>query len=177
MADLSKLTRELVGFLNQLDDPAQRTAQPKEDTGGGHSKPASKPPTSLDPVSWVMYIRAEAVALDMSLRPSSTLARPWDKAILDLPVTASDDMYGDVHRAVSKWHSTCRTILGLQAPAHHMKHVKCLVCGEVTCWARADLDDPHAQCRNEKCYDDQTGHPASYRGDRLMLLTRNRVTA
>lgn len=177
MAELATLTRELVAFLRQMDDPEQRGSQPKQDTEGGHHKPGSKPPTSLEPVSWVMEIRAAAVKLDMALRPNSSWARPWDKAILDLPVIVTDAAYRDVHRQVARWHSTCRTVLGEQAPAQHMKHVKCLACSKNTVWYRAVENDAHAMCRNEKCHDEVTGGRAVYRGDRLMLLTTNRVAA
>lgn len=173
MAELSELTTELIALLRQMDDPETRGTQPKEDSEGGHSKPGSKPPVSLDPVSWARQIREEAIALDTKIR-ESRWPQPWDKAIRALGATP-DDQYPEVHSQVSRWVSTCRTVLGQQAPAKHMKYVACLNCGKTDIWYRADDKDPHAQCRNKDCYDEDTGRSARYRGDRLMLLTRNRV--
>lgn len=50
---------------------------------------------------------------------------------------------------IATWHSTARTVLGLQAPAREMRHMRCLVCGEASIKSRPDRDRPrlvHQPC-------------------------------
>ncbi|MEV4033430.1 hypothetical protein [Streptomyces umbrinus] len=158
------------GLITRLDSLALRTRQPRD---GGHAPPGSRPPMSLDAVHWSTSIKAQARILDMELRGSSRMQQ-WDRALRAVPPGAeATGRVPEVARALGGWHSSCRTVLGLQAPARHYRHVLCLVCGERTVYGRADGDRPRAWCRNPDCADEDSGEPARYEGDRLYLLTNN----
>lgn len=161
------------GLIGRLDDLATRTAQPREI--GGHSAPGSRPPASIDAVSWSRLIKEEAVTLDAILR-GSTHRQRWDRALRAIPPGAENsDRVGVALSMVGTWHSTARTILGLQAPARQMRGVRCLVCGQASIHCRPDDDRPRAWCANPGCEDEDTGRPARYEGQRLYLLTENRA--
>lgn len=161
-------------LILRLDSIGLRTGQPAQ--AGGHAAPGSRPPTSLEAVSWSQRIKAEAVALDMELRGSN---RPqvWYRALRAIPPGAeAADRVGDVARMVGMWHGTVLTVLGLRGPSVHFAHARCLVCGERTVYGRADDDRPRAWCINDACADEDTGRPARYEGSRLYLLTENRAS-
>lgn len=158
------------GLMVRLDDLALRTAQPK--AAGGHAPPASRPPTSLDAVHWSVRIKTEARIFDQALRGSARM-QPWQRAMKAIPPNA--EASGRVREATSlvgTWHSTCRTVLGLQLPAVYFEGVACLVCGERMIHGRAE-QRPRAWCTNPGCRDEATGRPARYEGTRLYLLTTN----
>jgi len=158
------------GLIARLDSLALRTRQPRD---GGHAPPGSRPPTSLDAVHWSTAIKAQARILDMELRGSPHMQQ-WDRALRAIPPGAETaGRVAEVSSTVSRWHSSCRTVLGLQTPARHYRHVLCLACGERTVYGRADGDRPRAWCINDGCADEDTGQPARYEGDRLYLLTDN----
>ncbi|MGP4085461.1 DUF7341 domain-containing protein [Streptomyces sp. KR55] len=162
------------GLIHRLDQLALRTAQPRE--AGGHSTPGSRPPASLDPMHWSEAIKAQARILDMELRGSTHMQR-WDRALKALPAGAeATGRVGEVTHTVGLWHSTVRTVLGLQSPSREMRGVRCLVCGQATIHCRPDDDRPRAWCVNSECADDETGRPARYEGSRLYLLTENRAS-
>ncbi|SMF86671.1 hypothetical protein [Streptomyces sp. Amel2xC10] len=159
------------GLIARLDQLALRTAQPRQ--AGGRSTPSSRPPASLDPVHWSTSIKAQARILDMQLRGSSHMQR-WDRALKALPAGAeATGRVREVASTVGTWHSTVRTVLGLQAPSREMRGVRCLVCGQAAIHCRPDDDRPRAWCVNPDCEDEETGRPARYSGTRLYLLTRN----
>ncbi|MGW0582401.1 DUF7341 domain-containing protein [Streptomyces sp. NPDC002920] len=159
------------GLLARLDDLALRTAQPRE--AGGRSTPDSRPPASLDAVHWATAIRAQARILDMELRGSTHMQR-WDRAVKALPAGAeATGRVGEVTSTVGRWHSTVRTVLGLQSPSREMRGVRCLVCGQATIHCRPDDDRPRAWCVNSECVDGESGRPARFEGSRLYLLTTN----
>jgi hypothetical protein len=159
------------GLIHRLDQLGLRTAQPRQ--AGGRSTPGSRPPSSLDPVHWSHRIKAEARILDMQLRASSRMQR-WDRAMKALPAGAeATGRVGEVTSAVGTWHSTVRTVLGLQSPSREMRGVRCLACGGTTIHCRPDDDRPRAWCVNAECVDEETGRPARYEGSRMYLLTRN----
>ncbi|MFF4548626.1 hypothetical protein ACFY1J_31075 [Streptomyces sp. NPDC001406] len=158
------------GLIARLDSLALRTRQPP---AGGHAPPGSRPPTSLDAVHWSTAIKAQARILDMELR-GSTHMQQWDRALRAIPYGAeATGRVGEVTSTVGGWHSACRTVLGLQAPAREMRHVRCLVCGQASIKSRPDSDRPRAWCTNPACVDEDTGRPARYEGGRLYLLTTN----
>lgn len=162
------------GLITRLDELPLRTAQPRDT--GGHSTPGSRPPASLDPVHWSTAIKAQARILDMELRGSSHMQR-WDRALKALPAGAeATGRVGEVTSTVGIWHSTVRTVLGLQSPSREMRGVVCLVCGQATIHCRPEDDRPRAWCVNPTCADDDTGRPARYEGSRLYLLTENRAS-
>lgn len=162
------------GLIHRLDTLALRTAQPRET--GGRSAPGSRPPASLDPVHWSTAIKAQARILDMELRGSTHMQR-WDRALKALPAGAeATGRVGEVTHTVGLWHSTARTVLGLQSPSREMRGVRCLVCGQASIHCRPDDDRPRAWCINPECADDETGRPARYEGSRLYLLTANRAS-
>lgn len=162
------------GLIHRLDQLALRTAQPRD--AGGQSPPGSRPPAALDALHWATAIKTQARVLDRQLRGSPHTQR-WDRALKALPAGAENaDRVGEVTSTVGAWHSVCRTVLGLQAPAREMRHVLCLVCGQRSIRTRADDDRPRAWCTNPDCADEETGRPARYEGDRLYLLTANRAT-
>ncbi|MFD1656961.1 hypothetical protein ACFSL4_01600 [Streptomyces caeni] len=162
------------GLMHRLDQLALRTAQPRE--AGGHAMPGSRPPASLDAVHWATAIKAQARVLDVELRGSRHMQR-WDRALKALPAGAeATGRVGEVTSTVGRWHSTVRTILGLQAPSRLMRGVRCLVCGEATIHCRPDDDRPRAWCVNAECADGETGRPARYEGARLYLLTEYRAS-
>ncbi|WP_426568128.1 DUF7341 domain-containing protein [Streptomyces canus] len=159
------------GLIDRLDQLALRTAQPRDT--GGRSTPGSRPPASLDPVHWSTSIKATARILDMELRGSTHMQR-WDRALKALPAGAeATGRVGEVTSTVGTWHSTVRTVLGLQSPSREMRGVRCLVCGQATIVCRPDEDRARAWCTNSECMDDETGRPARYEGRRLYLLTTN----
>ena len=159
------------GLIARLDRLALRTAQPRQ--AGGRTTPGSRPPSSLDPVHWSTSIKAQARILDMELRASSHMQR-WDRALKALPAGAeATGRVGEVTSTVGTWHSTVRTVLGLQSPSREMRGVRCLVCGQATIHCRPDDDRPRAWCANPDCVDEATGRPARYSDSRLYLLTRN----
>jgi hypothetical protein len=163
------------GLIERLDDLAKRTAQPRE-MGGGRSTPSSRPPQPIDAVSWSRHIKEEAVTLDAILRGTGRRQR-WDRALRAIPPGAENaGRVGQAMSIVGTWHSTARTILGLQAPSRQMRGVRCLVCGQASIHCRPDDDKPRAWCINPDCADDETGHPARYEGSRLYLLTENRAS-
>ncbi|MFF3848012.1 hypothetical protein [Streptomyces sp. NPDC002328] len=163
------------GLIPRLDELALRTAQPRQ--AGGRSTPGSRPPGSLDAVHWATAIKAQARILDMELRASAHMQR-WDRALKALPAGAeATGRVGEVASTVGRWHSTCRTILGLQAPSRLMRGVVCLVCGTAAIHCRPDDDRPRAWCVNPGCVDEDTGRPARYEGSRLYLLTTSRAPA
>ncbi|MGC9540199.1 DUF7341 domain-containing protein [Streptomyces sp. UG1] len=190
MATLDDLVRDLLdrwtgdgqhpgdggpGLIKRLDDLALRTEQPRE--SGGHALPGSRPPASTAALEWSDTIKREARALDADLRGGSARMQRWDRALRALPAGAENaGRVGEVTSAVGIWHSTARTVLGLQAPAREMRHVLCLVCGQRSIKTRPDDDRPRAWCTNPACEDEETGRPARYEGDRLYLLTENRVS-
>jgi hypothetical protein len=164
------------GLLVRLDTVALRTSQPSEE-GGSHA-PGSRPPASLAAVHWSTRIKADAIALDAELR-ASPYRQSWDKALRALPAAA--DLAGrskDITRTVGMWHSTARTVLGLQRPALHFPHVRCLQCGERSIYGRANAYAPRAWCTNVDCRDvdpdtgEPTDKPPRYEGSRLYLLTQ-----
>lgn len=161
------------GLIHRLDTLGLRTSQPR--VTGGRSTPNSRPPSSLDPVHWSTIIKAQARILDAELRDSDHLQR-WDRAIKAIPAGA--EATGRIIEAASmmgRWHSTCRTVLGLQSPSRQMRGVCCLVCGQDTIYCRPDDDKPRAWCANPECMDGDTEAPARYAGSRLYLLTTNNV--
>ncbi|MFJ2477084.1 hypothetical protein ACIOWI_29615 [Streptomyces sp. NPDC087659] len=161
---------KLPGLLLRLDSLSMRTRQPP---AGGHAPPGSRPPTSLEAVSWSLRIKAEAVWLDMELR-TSTRPQPWHRALRAIPPGAENaDRVGAVTRTVARWHGTALTVLGLRGPSVHFRHALCLSCGMRTVYGRADDDRPRAWCINDGCHDGDTGQPARYEGSRLYLLTTN----
>lgn len=158
------------GLITRLDSLALRTRQPP---AGGHAPPGSRSPASLDAVHWSIAIKAQARILDMELRGSVHMQQ-WDRALRAIPPGAEGaGRVAEVTSTVGRWHSGCRTALGLQEPARHYRHVLCLVCGQRTVYGRMDDDRPRAWCVNEACTDEDTGQPARYNGDRLYLLTTN----
>lgn len=160
-------------LIHRLDSLALRTRQPREI--GGRSAPGSRPPAPDDAVSWSIYIKSEARRLDAELRGSEHTQR-WHRALRALPPGAENaGRVAEVTSTVGRWHSSCRNVLGLQAPAREMRHVLCLVCGQRSIKSRPDSDRPRAWCTNPECEDDD-GRPARYEGDRLYLLTENRVS-
>lgn len=162
------------GLIHRLDHLALRTRQPRQ--AGGHAPPGSRPPTSLEAVSWSERIKADAVQLDMELRESDH-AQPWYRALRAIPPGAETaDRVADVARTVGRWHGTVLTVLGLRGPSVHFRHTLCLVCGQRTVYGRADDDRPRAWCVNDACTDEDTGQPARYEGSRLYLLTANRAS-
>lgn len=187
MQTLDELVRDLVdrwtgdeehpgdggpGLIHRLDELALRTAQPRET--GGHTLPGSRPPASLDAVNWSTAIKAQARVLDAQLRGSPHVQR-WDRALKALPAGAeASDRVAEVASMVGRWHSTVRTILGVQAPSRQMRGVVCLVCSQVSIHCRPDSDKPRAWCTNPDCEDEETGRPARYEGSRLYLLTESR---
>ncbi|WP_137991235.1 hypothetical protein [Streptomyces vilmorinianum] len=162
------------GLIARLDTIGLRTRQPKQH--GGRTPPGSRPPTSIEAVSWSQRIKAEAVALDRELRGSEH-EQPWYRALRALPPGAETvDRVGEVTRTVGRWHGTVLTVLGLRGPSVHFRHALCLACGQRTVYGRADDDRPRAWCVNDACDDQETGQPARYEGRRLYLLTENRAS-
>jgi hypothetical protein len=160
------------GLIHRLDTLGLRTRQPAD---GGHAPPGSRPPTSLEAVSWSQRIKVEAIGLDMRLRRSLHTQR-WDRALKAIPPGAeAADEVPEVSRIVGRWHGTVLTVLGLRGPSVHFRHALCLACGERTVYGRADDDRPRAWCINDGCEDGETGAPARYEGQRLYLLTVNRT--
>lgn len=158
------------GLMARLDDLALRTAQPRQ--AGGHAPPASRPPTSLDAVHWSVRIKTEARIFDQQLR-RSVRTQSWQRAMKAIPPNAeAADRVREATSLVGTWHSTCRTVLGLQLPAVYFEGVACLVCGERMIHGRAE-QRPRAWCTNPVCRDEATGRPARYEGTRLYLLTTN----
>lgn len=161
------------GLLDRLDQLSLRTRQPP---AGGHAPPGSRPPTSLEAVSWSQRIKVEAIGLDMQLRGSAR-TQSWYRALRAIPPGAENaDRVAEVTRTVSRWHGTVLTVLGLRGPSVHFRHALCLACGQRTVYGRADDDRPRAWCINDACEDGETGQPARYEGSRLYLLTENRVS-
>ncbi|MGW4889619.1 hypothetical protein [Streptomyces murinus] len=161
------------GLLDRLDHLPLRT---RPAAAGGHAAPGSRPPTSLEAVSWSQRIKAEAVLLDAELRGSSH-TQPWSRALRAIPPGAENaGREADVRRTVGQWHSTALTVLGLRGPNKHFRHVVCLACGQRTVYGRADDNRPRAWCINEACEDGDTGAPARYEGSRLYLLTANHAS-
>jgi len=161
------------GLLDRLDHLPLRT-RPAPD--GGHAPPGSRPPTSLEAVSWSQRIKREAVQLDAELRRSPH-EQSWHRALRAIPPGAENaDRVSEVRRTVSRWHGTVQTVLGLRGPSVHFRHALCLACGERTVYGRADEDRPRAWCINDVCQDGDTAAPARYEGTRLYLLTENRVS-
>ncbi|MFI1767489.1 hypothetical protein ACH41H_36320 [Streptomyces sp. NPDC020800] len=161
------------GLIHRLDTLGLRSRQP---TNGGRTPPGSRPPTSLEAVSWSHRIKAEAVRLDAELRGSSHL-QPWHRALPAIPPGAENaGRVPEVLRTVARWHGTVLTVLGLRGPSVHFRHALCLACGQRTVYGRADDDRPRAWCINDACRDGDSGAPARYEGSRLYLLTENRVS-
>lgn len=187
MQTLDELVRDLVdrytgdeqhpgdggpGLIHRLDTLGLRTRQPAD---GGHAPPGSRPPTSLEAVSWSQRIKTEAIGLDMQLRQSAR-TQSWYRALKAIPPGAeAADRVGDATRIVGRWHGTVLTVLGLRGPSVHFRMCLCLACGERTVYGRADDDRPRAWCVNDACEDGDTGAPARYEGTRLYLLTENRT--
>lgn len=160
------------GLLDRLDHLPLRS-RPTPD--GGHAPPGSRPPTSLEAVSWSQRIKTEAVQLDADLRGGRT--QTWYRALKAIPPGAENaGRVPEVKRTVGRWHGTVLTVLGLRGPSVHFRHSLCLACGEPTVYGRADDDRPRAWCINDACQDGDTGEPARYEGNRLYLLTENRVS-
>ena len=194
MDSLDGLVRELLdfysddecgtgpGLIARLDDLALRTGQPAGLGGGGHGAPGSRPPASLDAVHWSTRIKIEAIDLDTRLR-RSMYPQSWERALRAIPAGAAHSPIPvkEITGKVGAWHSTARTVLGLQRPAMYFGHVRCLACGERRIYGRANAYKPRAWCTNAACRDvdpvtgEATGGPARYEGPRLYLLTRNRV--
>lgn len=185
MATLDGLVRDLIdryqgddlhpgdggpGLLRRLDDLALRTTQPRQ--AGGHTTPGSRPPAPDAALRWSLQIKAQARILDMELR-GSVYIQAWDKALRAIPYGAeTTGRVPAVTSTVGRWHSTCRTVLGLQMPSRWMAGVRCLVCDQAAIHARPDDTRPRAWCTNPACQDED-GRPARYEGDRLYLLTTN----
>ncbi|MEV7422842.1 hypothetical protein [Streptomyces sp. NPDC091212] len=160
------------GLIHRLDSLALRTRQP---SGGGGAPPGSRPPTSLEAVSWSQRIKSEAVALDRELRQSER-EQPWHRALRAIPPGAeSAGRVPGVTRTVARWHGTVLTVLGLRGPSVHFRLAVCLACGQRTVYGRADGDRPRAWCVNDGCADDD-GQPARYEGARLYLLAVSRAS-
>lgn len=158
------------GLIHRLDTLGLRTRQPAD---GGHAPPGSRPPTSLEAVSWSQRIKTEAIGLDMQLRRSAR-TQSWYRALKAIPPGAeAADRVPEVLSTVGRWHTTVLTVLGFRGPSVHFRHALCLVCGQRTVYGRADDDRPRAWCINDGCEDD-TGAPARYEGSRLYLLTESR---
>ncbi|MEV4974419.1 DUF7341 domain-containing protein [Streptomyces scopuliridis] len=161
------------GLLARLDSLTLRTRQPSG--GGGRAAPGSRPPTSLEAVSWSERIKAEAVALDAELRRSPH-EQVWYRALRAIPPGAeAADRVPEVTRTAARWHGTVLTVLGLRGPSVHFRQAVCLACGQRTVYGRADEDRPRAWCVNDQCADDD-GQPARYEGARLYLLTKSRAS-
>ncbi len=161
------------GLLDRLDHLPLRT---RPAAVGGHAPPGSRPPTSLEAVSWSQRIKREAVLLDAHLRDSRR-TQPWDRALKAIPPGAENaGREPEVRRIVARWHGTVLTVLGLRGPSVHFRHALCLACGQRTVYGRADDDRPRAWCVNDACEDGDTGEPARYEGNRLYLLTTNTTT-
>ncbi|MEV7684499.1 hypothetical protein [Streptomyces bungoensis] len=160
------------GLIDRLDHLPLRT---RPAAAGGHAPPGSRPPTSLEAVSWSQRIKTEAVQLDAELRGSQH-TQPWERALKAIPPGAENaGREWEVQRIVARWHGTVLTVLGLRGPSVHFRHALCLACGQRTVYGRADDDRPRAWCINDACEDADTGAPARYEGNRLYLLTENRV--
>ncbi|MBY8341980.1 hypothetical protein LXH13_06320 [Streptomyces spinosirectus] len=160
------------GLIHRLDTLGLRTRQPRD---GGHAPPGSRPPTSLEAVSWSQRIKVEAIGLDMRLRGSAR-TQPWYRALKAIPPGAENaGREREVRSIVSQWHGTVLTVLGLRGPSVHFRLCLCLSCGQRTVYGRADDDRPRAWCVNDACEDGDTGAPARYDGPRLYLLTENRA--
>lgn len=188
MQTLDELVRDLVdrwtgdeqhpgdggpGLIVRLDTLGLRTRQPAQ---GGRTPPGSRPPTSLEAVSWSRRIKEEAVRLDAELR-GSEYTQPWHRALKAIPPGAENaGVVPEVRRTVGRWHGTLLTVLGLRGPSVHFRHALCLVCGQRTVYGRADDDRPRAWCVNDACEDGETGAPARYEGARVYLLTANRAS-
>ncbi|MFJ4551060.1 hypothetical protein ACIP4X_17840 [Streptomyces sp. NPDC088817] len=161
------------GLIHRLDTLGLRTRQPAD---GGHAPPGSRPPTSLEAVSWAQRIKREAISLDMRLRQSSRTQR-WDRALKAIPPGAENaGREREVRSTVARWHGTVLTVLGLRGPSVHFRAALCLACGQRTVYGRADDDRPRAWCVNDACVDGDTGAPARYEGPRLYLLTENKAS-
>ncbi|MFJ1581585.1 hypothetical protein [Streptomyces sp. NPDC088182] len=161
------------GLILRLDTLGLRSRQPAQASGG--TPPGSRPPTSLEAVSWSGRIKSEAVDLDMALRESGH-AQPWYRALRAIPPGAETaGQVPEVTRTVARWHGTVLTVLGLRGPSVHFRLAVCLVCGQRTVYGRADGDRPRAWCVNDQCADDD-GQPARYEGARLYLLTERRAS-
>ncbi|MET9158258.1 hypothetical protein ABZX56_11060 [Streptomyces parvulus] len=160
------------GLIRRLDSLSLRT---RPAAAGGHAPPGSRPPTSMEAVSWSQRIKTASVVLDAELRGSQH-TQPWARALKAIPPGA--EMAGrepEVRRIVSRWHGTVLTVLGLRGPSVHFRHALCLACERRTVYGRADDDRPRAWCINDACEDGDTGEPARYEGRRLYLLTANRT--
>ena len=161
------------GLIERLERLALRT---RTVATGGRAAPGSRPPTSLEAVSWSQRIKTEAVQLDAELRGSQH-TQSWDRALKAIPPGAENaGREAEVRRIVGRWHGTVLTVLGLRGPSVHFRHALCLACGERTVYGRADDDRPRAWCVNDLCEDGDTGEPARYEGNRLYLLTENRAS-
>ncbi|MFI6249009.1 hypothetical protein [Streptomyces sp. NPDC051016] len=161
------------GLIHRLDTLGLRTRQPAD---GGHAPPGSRPPTSIEAVSWSQRIKVEAIQLDMQLRKSGR-TQAWHRALKAIPPGAeAADRVPEVLSIVGRWHGTVLTVLGLRGPSVHFRHALCLACGQRTVYGRADDDRPRAWCINDACKDGDTEMPARYEGRRLYLLTENRVS-
>ncbi|WP_345656594.1 hypothetical protein [Streptomyces siamensis] len=51
-----------LGLIHRLDTLGLRTRHPAD---GGHTPPGSRPPTSLEAVTWSQHVKTEAIGLDM----------------------------------------------------------------------------------------------------------------
>lgn len=161
------------GLIHRMDDLALRT---RPAAAGGHAPPGSRPPTSLEAMSWSQRIKTDAVRLDADLRGSVRI-QPWARALRAIPPGAENaNREAEVRRIVGRWHGTFLTVLGLRGPSVHFRHALCLACGLRTVYGRADDDRPRAWCVNDECVDGDTGAPARYEGQRLYLLTESRVS-
>jgi hypothetical protein len=159
-------------LIDRLDHLPLRT-RPLPD--GGHAPPGSRPPTSLEAVSWSQRIKTEAVRLDAELRGSEH-TQPWHRALKALPAGAENaGREREVRSTLSRWHGTILTVLGLRGPSVHFRHALCLVCGQRTVYGRADDDKPRGWCVNDACADDD-GQPARYDTARLYRITENLST-
>lgn len=161
------------GLIDRLDHLPLRT---RPAAAGGHAPPGSRPPTSLEAVSWSQRIKAEAVRLDAELRGSDH-TQAWARALKAIPPGAETaGREAEARRVVGRWHGTVLTVLGLRGPSVHFRHTLCLACGERTVYGRADDDRPRAWCVNDACQDGDTGEPARYEGQRIYLLTESRAS-
>ncbi|MFJ9114452.1 hypothetical protein ACIRJO_02765 [Streptomyces sp. NPDC102394] len=157
------------GLIHRLDTLGLRTRQAPD---GGHAPPGSRPPTSLEAVSWAQRIKAEAVRLDAELRGSAHV-QSWYRALKAIPPGAENaGREREVRAVVARWHGTVLTVLGLRGPSVHFRHALCLVCGQRTVYGRADDDKPRGWCINDACADED-GQPARYDTARLYLVTEN----
>lgn len=142
-------------------------------------KPGSRPPATLDGVTFLALVETGVWQHDADLRDALSdhvdYERPWLTALASLPGLASrlpdaaeHQLTRALARDVGRWRNTSRVLLTFTVPMAKLE-TRCPYCSEVSLIVRADASSS-VLCTTDGCEDERGDRPRWTRQNWVLLL-------